>query len=405
MQNIKGWNESKRSAAHRAVLLGAVALALTGCGGGGDPPPPPPPPLPPPPPAIQTGVFKDLNVTGLDFSSGAQTGVTDARGRFQCETGKAVSFSIGAVRLGEAGCAPLVMPSQLATEGATFNLEVVNLARFLQMLDEDADPDNGIEIVDAVRQVAEQWPQVDFLTTTLDADLVTIISDAVSVDPTPASVHALPTDAAAFVHFFRTQSCAYGGAFKGYYQGSDSGPAILRIGIQLIGSPFTAFAWEALAIEAVDGFTIVIDGGPINDFVFGNQPAIVHPDIQVKFTTPDTLEGTWNGGTVRFERIGKDDGSPYRFVGMALGAETDTAISLNFDGSAFAGQAFEPWSDTTFEVTGSLTGDQVALTATGGGETFTATGTLTNDADGNPSVVVGSVSNGATLGLAACRLN
>jgi len=170
-------------------------------------------------------------------------------------------------------------------------------------------------------------------------------------------------------------------------------------------SAFNPFAWEALAVEAVEGYNIAIAGNGISSFVFGNLPAIDLPDVKLAFKTPDAIEGRWNGGTVWFERIGKDDGSAYRFVGVARGADSNTSISLNFDGSTFAGEAYDPTGDTTFKVTGDLTGDQVALTATGGGQTFTATGTLKNDGNGNPSVVTGSVDNGASFGLAACRLN
>jgi len=69
------------------------------------------------------------------------------------------------------------------------------------------------------------------------------------------------------------------------------------------------------------------------------------------------------------------------------------------------GEAYDPGGDTTFNVTGSLTGDEVNLTATGGGQTFTTTGTLKNDSNGNPSIVTGSLDNGASFGPAACRLN
>ena len=50
----------------------------------------------------------------------------------------------------------------------------------------------------------------------------------------------------------------------------------------------------------------------------------------------------------------------------------------------FSGQAFDVVEGTTFEVSGTLTGDDVSLTATGGGETLTGNGTLARLAGGEP---------------------
>jgi hypothetical protein len=145
------------------ITASALLLIMVGCGGGGDGDggtidntPPPPPPLE----AVQNGVFKDSNVSGLDFESGLEIGITDANGRFTCETGKDVTFSIGSVVVGQAECTTLIMPPSLVTSGAIDDLETLNIARFLQMLDEDGSPTDGlptdgIEIASDVQTLAE----------------------------------------------------------------------------------------------------------------------------------------------------------------------------------------------------------------------------------------------------------
>lgn len=392
-----------------AAILVSAALALTACGGGGGdeevgmsnlPPPPPPPP------ATQTGVFKDLNVSGLTFVSGGESGVTDANGRYTCETGNDVSFDVGGVSLGLAECATLMTPNQLATFDAQFDLEVANLARFLQMLDQDGDPDNGIVISEAVQEVAENWMQVDFLTMDLDAELVTIISDAASVDGTP---HALPSAQEALAHLTETLECTYAGAYAGSISGSNEGAAGMVIGWGGSSFGFIPLGFEWQGFDSVNEFNVFGGGG--GSITIQNLPVIDHTDpslagpIAAEFETPDRITGTWDGGTVELTRIGGDNGARYRFVGKAEGEETEAYISLNFDGADFSGEAFNVFDGTTFDVTGTLDGDAVSLTATGGGETVTGTGTLTRFPDGSPDEVQGTLEDGSSFSIVACRLN
>lgn len=394
------------------LIVPALTLLAAACGGGGGGDNPPVvnlPPPPPPPPPVQTGVFKDLNVTGLAFESGGQSGITDANGRFSCETGDTVSFSLGGVDLGATDCATLVLPHQLADDTSmTFVQELINMARFLQMLDEDVDADNGIVISEPVQEMAETWSQVDFLTDDLETELQTtqtIIADAASVDPSPETVHALPSGADAFAHLSATFACAYADVYAGTISGANTGPAGLLIGLQLVGSSFIPFVWDALAVDGAEEFVVSVAGGGPGDFTTGNELKLSQGDFDVTFTTPDDVAGTWGANSIELHRIGSDDGSPHRFVGRANGADTDAIVSLMFDGTDFSGQAFEQSDGSTLDVTGSLNGDDVTLTAVGGGETFEATGTLTNYPDGRPDKVVGVVDNGANFGLAACRLN
>ena len=113
--------------------------------------------------AVRTGFFVDSPVGGLDFVSGGHQGVTDAAGAFQYEEGETVSFSIGGVSLGTTTPAETLTPVDMVPSGTSTSDAVVNIARFLQTLDDDGDPNNGISISNEVKQaLAEASVQVSF---------------------------------------------------------------------------------------------------------------------------------------------------------------------------------------------------------------------------------------------------
>jgi hypothetical protein len=138
--------------------LGALllAVAFTGCGGGSGeaaPAPASPPPAPPTPTAKQ-GVFIDAAVQGLGFSTGSFTGRTDADGRFQFATGETVTFTLGRTTLGSVPGGDVITPMNLAGTSDETDPRVVNLARLLQSLDADGNPENGIVLNDAAQTAA-----------------------------------------------------------------------------------------------------------------------------------------------------------------------------------------------------------------------------------------------------------
>jgi len=368
-------------------------------------------PLPPPPlPSVQTGVFKDLNVAGLAFVSGGESGITDNRGRFTCETGSDVAFSIGTANLGSTACTTLVTPNQLATDGPNFDLELANLARFLQMLDSDDEPDNGIVISEAVQQIAASWAPIDFLTSDLTTELSSVISDVASVDlRTPQ----LPSEQDALAHLNATLDCAYAGAYAGSIAGSSSGAAGMVIGWQAPSFGFLPRAFEWQGFDAVNEVGVFGGGGPIEirglPIIDHTDPGVAGP-ISAQFVTADSIAGTWEGGALNLRRIGPaDDGSRFRLVGkaenFAFDAQVQAYMSLNLDGEAIAGEAFEVLEGTVFTVVGELVGDNVVLTATSGGQTLLGSGVMTRHPDGSPNEAQGTFDDGTSFSIVACRLN
>lgn len=113
-------------------------------------------------PVVSQGQFIDSAVEGLGYVSGAQSGVTDANGMFLFEQGGQVKFMIGDVVIGQATAKSLMTPVDLVPGAIDETHETVaNIARLLQTLDDDGNPDNGIRIGQLVRGLAT-GQSVDF---------------------------------------------------------------------------------------------------------------------------------------------------------------------------------------------------------------------------------------------------
>ena len=116
-------------------------------------------------PKVQTGQFIDSAVQHLHYQTATQSGETDADGHFSYLAGETITFSIGGVVLGTITAVPTVTPfsifnvtpptsladieaaieSQYLGDVSDF-IRAVNLTVFLQALDADGNPDNGIDL-------------------------------------------------------------------------------------------------------------------------------------------------------------------------------------------------------------------------------------------------------------------
>lgn len=149
-----------------------------------------------------SGVFVDSVVAGLTYSTATLSGVTDANGVFRYAAGETVTFSIGGIIIGSALGASSITPLDLVSSAASVSDEqVLNIARFLQTLDDNGDPEDGITISAAVSAAAISL-SVDF-TLSLDnfandSDLLTVLSELTTL--TSAGPRNLVTAAAARAH-------------------------------------------------------------------------------------------------------------------------------------------------------------------------------------------------------------
>jgi hypothetical protein len=136
------------------LLFSSAMIAACGGGGGGgsnddD--------------VVRTGVFIDGLVEGLRYRTATRSGLTNAAGRFEYRSGETVTFSIGGIVLGSATGAAQLDPFDLVgrtppTAELSLRLELntrndvtafdraSNMAFLLFSLDNDANPDNGLDL-------------------------------------------------------------------------------------------------------------------------------------------------------------------------------------------------------------------------------------------------------------------
>ena len=121
----------------KLIITACAAALVIGCGGGGSPPQNATP---------LTGVFLDSAVSGINYRTQTQSGTTNAAGEFKYITGEQVTFSVGSIVLPSVAAASVITPLDIAGTLRVDDSKVVNLLVFLQSLDADGDPSNGISI-------------------------------------------------------------------------------------------------------------------------------------------------------------------------------------------------------------------------------------------------------------------
>ena len=167
-------------------LITATALTLVGCGGGGgggggDSE------SSNPTNSTVTGIFKDANVAGLNYScSSGSTGITNTKGEFTCKQGDTVSFSLGGYALGS-----VTASSGTVTPMALYPNDpeaVTNVLQLLQTLDDGAD---------GTITIPENYTTLNGVTTPpTAADFDSVMEQRLGqplVSPTQAHAHMLQT--------------------------------------------------------------------------------------------------------------------------------------------------------------------------------------------------------------------
>ena len=111
----------------------------------------------------KTGTFIDSVVEGLEYRTPTQSGITGSNGMFENKNKETVTFSIGAVVIGQAMAKAYMNPIDIVAEAVDeTHPAVVNICRFLQSLDEDGNVDERITISETIRYELKGSPPINF---------------------------------------------------------------------------------------------------------------------------------------------------------------------------------------------------------------------------------------------------
>jgi len=135
-----------------------------------------------------TGVFVDAPVGGMNYTtSSGISSTTDASGTFSYSAGSTITFWINDISLPSVTASSMITPVDLAGASSEDDTKVVYMARFLQAIDADGNPDNGITIdktkLSTTAKTPSSWD-----------------TDPLSTLVTTAALAAAPTEAQARTH-------------------------------------------------------------------------------------------------------------------------------------------------------------------------------------------------------------
>jgi len=174
----------------KIVLSFGVAVALyTGCGGessGKEDS------------NVGVGYYVDAAVAGVDYICGKEKGITDQNGMFTFEKGKDCTFALAGLQLRE-----------VKAENLHNEVKIVEnrpeVAAFLQSIDIDGDPSNGIDIKPEVLTILQNALKEHNVTTVPTDEKLEIVVDKVKEDVTEFKGKVV-TPQKAMEHVKKTQS-------------------------------------------------------------------------------------------------------------------------------------------------------------------------------------------------------
>ena len=146
---------------------------------------------------LLTGNLVDSPVAGVGYATPTVTGVTTLDGEFSYRDGEAIVFSVGKLALPVVQASDMITPLDIADSDDVSDAAVINVARLLQSLDEDADPSNGIFISESTKSAFDETLNFDVAD---DNAVGTVVDRAFSRKREPV------TALAAKSHFIETLS-------------------------------------------------------------------------------------------------------------------------------------------------------------------------------------------------------
>jgi hypothetical protein len=325
---------------------------------------------PPPAGSAVTGVFRSDRVIGLGYVSGSHSGVTDNSGAFTYEEGQGIVFSVGQVAIGLVPTAKnLVTPVDLVAQGTGTSNHVLNVVRFLMMLDQDLNMNNGIQVSAAVTAAAASWAPVDFNTADLPTALGSIIQQASTADGVS---HVLPDAASAQAHLRTGFYCTHSGNYYGTF-GTNSTPPGTRGDFVASVFPDGSMHTIAYASDTLAGFDVHTNDAVslLLDATFAQSAASPSVSLQGSFADTTYLSGTYLADVAgNFQAVGDASvTAAYKFTGTYTNTPNDLTKSPYSEPVNFG-------MDDSNQVFGSARG---TLAGTVSGDTFTGTASIRLD--------------------------
>lgn len=144
-----------------------------------------------------TGIFVDSAVSGAGWqTSGGESGVTNDLGEFTYVPGTAVTFSVGGIVLGTAPGAPIISAVDLTGSNNPTDQAAVNQFVFLQSIDADQNPANGITISSST-QSAAAGQTLDFKASNFRTAVAAVVAAIAPGNRVVSNIEAL-------AHFYTT---------------------------------------------------------------------------------------------------------------------------------------------------------------------------------------------------------
>jgi len=145
---------------------------------------------------VLVGVFLDSAVSNIKYRTTTPTGTiskegnTDSLGQFNYLVGDTITFSVGGISLPSALAAKTITPMDLANTKDMGSNTVLNILVFLQSLDDDGNPSNGVNIPNAANAAATTAIDFSVLPAVFRSNPVfnTLVANSGSTNRTPVSL-------------------------------------------------------------------------------------------------------------------------------------------------------------------------------------------------------------------------
>jgi len=175
--------------------------------------------------SLLSGFFLDSAVEGVEYVALVKTGentysqtrpaeLTTKSGKFQYKEGEYIRFYIGNIVLAYSVPAKTIITPLDITVDA-YPEHSINIARFLQTLDNDAYLDNGITIIEAVRDQASTYTSIPGFNLAFETGILPIVEELTGL--TDAGVRSLVDYSSAQTHLSNTFYSALSGDYPFVY--------------------------------------------------------------------------------------------------------------------------------------------------------------------------------------------